>query len=182
MIKLISSILIERPIKQVFDFISTPENDFQWQYGTLATASLPKARGTLQTFFRSIGHLMGHRNLSTFEVTEYEPNQNYGFKSLSGPVHSCTSYTLKNINGRTRLRIYIQASAPNFFKITEKLLGMTMKEQLEGNVAMLKEILEENTSISLVQQDASQKKRPDDPQRATPISFQCNRPDEKTTE
>lgn len=150
MIKLISSILIESPIHQVFDFVSTPENNFQWQSGTLATASLPKAHGSLRTFFRSIGHLMGRRNLSTFEVTEYKPNRNYGFKSLSGPVHSCTSYILENINGGTRLHIYIQASAPNFFKVTEKLLGMALKEQLEKDVAMLKDILEQHTSVSPV--------------------------------
>jgi hypothetical protein len=40
MIHLDISTIIYRPIRQVFDFVSTPENDFQWQYGTLATASL----------------------------------------------------------------------------------------------------------------------------------------------
>lgn len=159
MIKLFSSTLIERPIKQVFDFVSTPENDFQWQYGTLATASLPPASGTLQTFFRSIGHLMGRRNLSTFVVTEYEPNKKYGFKSLTGPVYSSTSYTLENVSGWTRMQISIQASAPNFFKIKERLLGIILKEQLEEDVARLKDILEENASVSgFNQKDAVQSK------------------------
>jgi hypothetical protein len=144
MINLISSTLIERPVKQVFDFVSTPENDFQWQYGTLATASLPKVGGTLQTFFRSIGHLMGRRNLSTFEVTEHEPNKRYGFKSLTGPVRSSTSYTLESLRDRTRIDISIQASAPNFFQITERRLGNTMKKQLEEDVVRLKNILEAN--------------------------------------
>ena len=148
MINLISSTLIERSVKQVFDFVSTPENDFQWQYGTLATARLPKGSGVMQTFFRSIGHLMGRRNLGTFEITEFEPNKKYGFKSLSGPVHSSTTYTLENISDRTRIHISIQASAPNFFRITEKLLWRTMKIQLEEDVATLKTILEENSTAS----------------------------------
>jgi uncharacterized protein YndB with AHSA1/START domain len=157
MIKLISSTLIKSPIKQVFDFVSTPENDFQWQYGTLATASLPKASDTLQTFFRSIGHLMGRRNLSTFEVTEYEPNKKFGFKTLTGPVHSKTSYTLESIRGRTRIEILIQASAPNFFHINERLLGKMLKNQLEENVARLREILEKNAAGLGAQQVAVQK-------------------------
>jgi hypothetical protein len=53
MIKLFSSTLIERPIKQVFDFVSTPENDFQWQYGTLATASLPQPAVPCRAFFEA---------------------------------------------------------------------------------------------------------------------------------
>lgn len=157
MINLISSALIERPVRQVFDFVSTPENDFQWQYGTLATARLSKGSGAMRTFFRSIGHLMGRRNLGTFEITEFEPNKKYGFKSLSGPVHSSTSYTLENVSGRTRINISIQASAPNFFHITEKLLWKTMKLQLEEDVARLKTILEENSAAYRQQPDHIQK-------------------------
>lgn len=149
MINLTSSIRIEQPARQVFDFISTPENDFQWQYGTLAAATIPQKSGALQTFFRSIGHLMGRRNLSTFEVTEYVPGEKYGFKSLSGPVHSNTSYLLENVQDGTRIHIFIQASAPHFFKVTERLLEKTMTAQLEENLNMLKTILETRPSASV---------------------------------
>lgn len=148
MINLVSSTLIERPVKKVFDFVSTPENNFQWQYGTLATARLPKGSGATQTSFRSIGHLMGRRNLGTFEITEFEPNTKYGFKSLSGPLHSSTTYTLENVSGRTRINVSIQASVPHFFHITEKLLWKSMKIQLEEDVARLKAILEQNSTAS----------------------------------
>ena len=151
------STMIYRPVEQVFDFVSTPENDFQWQYGTLATARLPNGSGAMQTFFRSIGHLMGRRNLSTFEITEFEPNKKYGFQSLSGLVHSNTSYTVENVNGRTRFNISIQASAPNFFHITEKLLWKMMKIQLEEDVATLKTILEKHSIAARHQQADIQK-------------------------
>jgi uncharacterized membrane protein len=91
---------------------------------------------------------MGRRNLSTFEIIEFEPGKKYGFKSLSGPVRSSTSYTLENVNGRTRIDISIQASVPNFFHITEKLLWKTMKIQLDDDVTRLKNLLEENSSVS----------------------------------
>jgi hypothetical protein len=145
LINLFSSTLIERPVQQVFDFISMPENDFHWQSGTLATARLSKGGDAMRTLFRSIGHLMGRRNLSTFEITEFEPNKKYGFKSLSGPVHSTTSYTLEKDSSRTRLHVSIQASVPNFFHITEKLLWKTMKKQLEEDIARLRTILEQNS-------------------------------------
>jgi hypothetical protein len=142
MIQLSSSILIERPVSRVFDFVSTPENDFQWRYGTLATVTLPKAGSSVRTFFRSIGHLMGRRNLSTFEVTELVPDKKYSYRSLSGPLHYSTSYLFDEAGGRTRMDISIQVSAPDFFHITEKLLGHTMKEQLLEDGASLKKYLE----------------------------------------
>ena len=43
--------MIEAPIQRVFDYMSMPENDFQWQYGTLATATLPNdAHGWASSF------------------------------------------------------------------------------------------------------------------------------------
>lgn len=140
-----SSILIDRPIKHVFDFVSAPENDFQWQYGTLAAATLPKQSGTLQTFFRSIGHLMGRRNLGTFEVTEFVPDKKYSFVSLSGPLHSSTSYILEGTGSRTRIDICTRVSAPDFFQVTERLLGSTLKAQLREDGASLKKLLEAGT-------------------------------------
>jgi uncharacterized protein YndB with AHSA1/START domain len=142
MINLISSTLIKRPVKQVFDFVSTPENDFQWQYGTLATARLSKGRHAVRTFFRSIGHLMGRRNLSTFEITEFEPNKKYGFKSLSGPLHSKTSYTFEITDGSTKITISTQADVVNFFHMDEGFLEKKMKKQLKENLTMLKDLLE----------------------------------------
>ncbi|MBL0346194.1 hypothetical protein [Candidatus Villigracilis affinis] len=76
MINLNISTLIYQPIKKVFDFVCKPENDFQWQYGTLASATLSEGTENIGTVFRSVGHLMGHRIQSTFEVTEFEPNKN----------------------------------------------------------------------------------------------------------
>jgi uncharacterized membrane protein len=142
MINLNISTMIYRPVKQIFDFVSTPENDFQWQYGTLASTRLTEGVGNIGTFFRSIGHLMGHRVESTFEVTEYEPNKKYGFKSLSGPLHSQTTYTFEIANGSARINIAMQANVVNFFQVNENILEKKMKKQVKENLAMLKEILE----------------------------------------
>ena len=144
MINIISNKLIYRPVRQIFDFISVPENDFQWQYGTLTSARIPEGAIGTGTFFRSIGHFMGHRNESTFEVTEYEPNRKYGFKSLSGPIQSFTLYTFEITGGGTKVNISMQASATNVFQVDDNVLGKKMKKQLKENLTMLKDILETN--------------------------------------
>ena len=146
MIQLEMSTLIDRPIQHVFDFVSTPENDFQWQYGTLATARLYADANTVSTFFRSIGHLLGRRIQATFEVIKYEPNGEYGFKSLSGPLHSQTSYTFKAADGATRITISTRAHVVNFFDMDERILGRKIKKQLKENLAILKNLLEEQVS------------------------------------
>jgi len=142
MIDLNIGTMIYRPVKQVFDFVSTPENDFQWQYGTLATARLSEDDIEVGASFRSIGHLMGRRVQSTFEVTEYEPNKKYGFKSLSGPVHSQTSYTFETADGSTRINVSTQANVVNLFQMDDDTLEQRMNKQLKENLEMLKGLLE----------------------------------------
>jgi hypothetical protein len=66
MININSSTLIRLPVDQVIDFVSMSENDSQWQYGTLETVKLSESISIIGTFFRSIGHLIGRRNLSIF--------------------------------------------------------------------------------------------------------------------
>jgi uncharacterized membrane protein len=143
MINLNTNTVIYRPVKQVFDFVSTPENDFQWQYGTLASSRISGNADSIGSFFRSIGHLLGERVQGTFEVTEFELNKRYGFKSLSGPLHSKTSYTFEIANGSTQVSVSTQANVGKSSQMDERILEKRMKQQLKENLKMLKDLLEE---------------------------------------
>lgn len=142
MINLNISTMIHKPVKQVFDFVSTPENDFQWQYGTLAAVRLSEGPNRVGTILRSIGHLMGRRVVSTFEVTEFEPNRKYGFKSFSGPLQSYTSYSFKTDKGCTQIDISTQVNMVNSLQLNEGILEKKMRRQLKENLALLKDLLE----------------------------------------
>jgi hypothetical protein len=141
-INISSSTQIYRPITRVFEFISSPENDFQWQYGTLASARITGGATMVGNFFRSVGHLLGQRTQSTYEVTEYESNKKYGFKSLSGPLQSFTTYTFKLAKGCTQVTMSMQANAANLVDGNENILEKKIKKQVKENLAMLKNILE----------------------------------------
>ncbi len=146
MINLNMDTVIYRPIKLVFDFVSTPENDFQWQYGTLVSSSLSDGTNTIGSFFRSIGHIMGRRAQGTFEVTEYEQNRKYGFKSLSGDLHFQTSYTFEVVDNSTKVNVSTQANLGKSSRVDERILERKMKEQLKENLKLLKELLEEKAA------------------------------------
>ena len=142
MIDITCNTSIYRPIKRVFDFISTPENDFQWQYGTLASTRLSEGLVGLGANFQSVSHFMEYRIQSTFEVTAYEPNLKYGFKSISGPLQSFTAYTLEILKNCTQVTVSMQANAINLIGLNESVLEKKMKRQIKDNLAMLKSILE----------------------------------------
>jgi len=137
-----SSIVIYRPPTQVFDFISSSANDFEWQYGTLASSQISEGATRIGAAFRSVGHLMGRRMVSTFEITEYEANRRYGFRSLSGPLDSHTLYTLETGPGSTRIQAVTEAKSQDSFEVSEGIMQKYLHKELRDNLSMLKTILE----------------------------------------
>jgi len=85
---------------------------------------------------------MGRRVESTFEVTEYELNKKYGFKSLSGPLQSQTSYAFEIVEGSTKITVSTQATMVNPLQMAEGILEKQMRKQLRENLGMLKDLLE----------------------------------------
>lgn len=133
---------IYRPLKQVFAFVATPANDFQWQYGTLASAQISTGEIGVGTLFRTVGHFMGRRIETIYEVTEFEANKRYGFTSLSGPVDSHISYTFEMTEGSTRIHISIDTNPGGLFETDHVIVEKKIKKQYKENLAILKSVLE----------------------------------------
>jgi hypothetical protein len=133
---------IYRPLKQVFSFVATPENDFQWQYGTLTSVQISNGEVGMGTLFRAVGHLIGRRIETIYVVTAFEPNEKYGFKSVSGPVDSCTLYTFEMAHNGTTINLSTETNLKDLFKPNDASAGKKFKKQYKENLAMLKRVLE----------------------------------------
>lgn len=133
---------IYRPLTQVFTFVATPENDFQWQYGTLASAQISDGEIGMGSLFRAVGHLLGRRIETIYEVTVFETNKSYGFKSISGPVDSYTLYTFEISEGRTKINLAAETNPRDLFKPDAAIVIKKLKKQHKENLAMLKSVLE----------------------------------------
>ncbi len=139
---------IYRPLNQVFSFVATPENDFQWQYGTLTSIQISEGEIGIGTVFRSVGHFMGHRIEGVYEVTEFEPNKSYGFKSRSGPMDSHTLYTFEVMGGSTKINIFTRISPGDLLKPENVAMEKKVKKQYRENLALLKGILEADRVVN----------------------------------
>ena len=133
---------IYQPLVQVFAFVTAPENDFYWQYGILMSDKISKGDMDVGTLFRTVGHFMGRRIESVYEVTEFKPNQNYGFKSQNGPMVLYTFYTFEIMKGSTRITHSIQINLGEPFKSNPMAAEKTLRKEYRENLALLKDILE----------------------------------------
>lgn len=142
MISINVNTLIFRPIGEVFDFIVAPENNSQWQYGSLESVQISDGNMRIGSFFSSFGHFMGRRIQSTFEVTDFEANHRYGFKTFSGPVQLQASYKFETVDRGTNVTVSTQVSPGRFFKLVDPIVARVAKKQFKENLAQLKALLE----------------------------------------
>ena len=133
---------IYRPLQEVFRFVATPENDFQWQYGTFASTQVSEGEIGVGSVFRSVGHFMGHRIESIYEVTEFEPNKKYGFKSRSASMDLHTLYTFEVMGGSTKINLSTRIGPGELLKPESIAIEKKVKKQCRENLALLKGILE----------------------------------------
>jgi hypothetical protein len=142
MIQIHLNMLILRPVWVVFNFITTPENNPEWQYGSLASVKISVGETQVGTIFSSFGHFMGRRIRSDFEVTEFETNRSYGFDTISGPIQLQTSYSFEAVQRGTNVIVSSLINPGGFFKFVDPIVARVARKQFNENLVRLKEIIE----------------------------------------
>jgi carbon monoxide dehydrogenase subunit G len=132
---------IERPLQEVFDYVSDPANDPQWRDAELAewTSEAPYGVGSTQ---RSVGKILGRKIESSTEVTEWDPPKHFAFKSIGGPLPFEFRVSLEGVGEGTKLVVEGQAEAGGFFKLAEGLVARQFEKQLDNDFSSLKKVLE----------------------------------------
>lgn len=140
--KLESSIVISRPVETVWAYISDFANMPVWSTGTVEMRLISEPPVRKGTTYVWVGQALGRRAEVTSEVTEFEPNQAWAYKSISGPFASAARYSVEPADGGTRVTVSAEGEIGGFFKLAEPVLAAMMKRQTEGALANLKDILE----------------------------------------
>ena len=147
MISINLNALILRPVWEVFAFITEPENNPQWQYGSLISEQSSVGCVRVGTVYSSFGHFMGRRIQSDFEVTEFVANKSFGFETISGPIQLQTSYNFETVEKGTNLTVSSLINPGGFFKLIDPIVARVARKQFKENLTTLKEILETRETI-----------------------------------
>ena len=141
MIKVESSVLINKPVAVVFAFASDNANTAKWQGGveSVIPDGPPNVVGSKYTEVR---RFMGQEMKSTLEVTAYEVNAKWGAKVLKGPVPFEVTATFEDVGGATKMTTHVEGEPKGFFKVAEGMLQGQMEKSLQEDGLRLKSILE----------------------------------------
>jgi uncharacterized membrane protein len=141
MAKVEASIVINRPLAEVFQYMSINENALQWQSGLLETRITNDVTGPGRAWIDTI-HFLGRRMETPFQLTDWQRDQKIAFKSTGGPIPMQGSYAFEATGDGTRVTFLLTGEPGGFFKLAEPVLMRLLQRQWDTNLANLKDVLE----------------------------------------
>jgi uncharacterized protein YndB with AHSA1/START domain len=142
MVKIEQSVVINRPVEDVFAFMSNPKNDPQWQSDTTETEITSQGPIGVGTTYRDVTEFLGRRIESIYEFTEYEANRKLSLKTTSGPIPIEATITWESVEDGTEVNFSASGEVGGFFKLAEPLVGRMTQRTWATNYANLKDLLE----------------------------------------
>jgi uncharacterized protein YndB with AHSA1/START domain len=140
-----NTITIERPIEEVFEYVSTPENDPTWVSASIRNQRTSPGPMRVGMTIEEDVKIFGRTSRDTWEVTEYEPPTVIAYRATSGLLSGgVVCLRCEPVEGGTRLThaveyeprgIYYKTIAPLMPWASKRLIvnmDRTLKDLLEG--------------------------------------------------
>ena len=142
MINIDSGVLVDRPVKDVFAFVSNPNNMSQWNSAVVSLQQATPGAVGVGTKFKTVGEMMGRRIEGEMQIVAYEPDTKCGFQLQAGPMQVNLTLSFKTVGTGTKISLNAQGNPGGIFKLAEGVMAGQVKSMMEGNLARLKTVLE----------------------------------------
>ena len=142
MAKIKASVVINRPVEDVFAYVADPEKVSQWAGPVIESKQTSEGSVGLGTTTSRVTQFLGRTIEAIHVITEYEPGRVYADRTTSGPVPIHSRILFDAGDGGTKVTIEGELQAAGFFKIAEPIMLRVARRQVETDVQTLKEILE----------------------------------------
>jgi len=142
MINIEKSVHINKPVAEVFAFVTAFSNDAKWQSDLVRseqTSPGPLGVGSTGLYVQKF---MGQELKSQVEVTEFESPKRMGAKTTSGPVQYEYLMAFEDMGGGTHLTMTFKGEPGGLFKVAEGLVKGELDKSLGRDLAKLKHVLE----------------------------------------
>ena len=142
MINVEVSTVINRPVDEVFAFLSDLENNLRWRASQIEARKTSEGPIGVGTTYRMVNNVLGRRIEGEGVVTEYEPSRSFTSVSRSGYLPLEAQRIFEPVEGGTRVTFVLRAEPAGFFKIAEPLVAAMARRRIESEAANLKDLME----------------------------------------
>lgn len=136
------STLVDRPIPEVFTFLSNPLNLPKWQSMVASIEQVTPGAVGVGSKYKVSAEMLGRKIDGLMEITTFAPPDKFGFTNQAGPMQVTVTVTLKPVGTGAKIALHADGNPGGVFKLAEGVLAGQVKSQMEGNLARLKSVLE----------------------------------------
>jgi len=137
-----ASIMIRRPLIEVFTFVADPEKFTLWQPFVIKaelTSPKPIRKGTTYCYtFQAFGSVLETSGV----ITEYEPFHRYQYQSTSSPFPIKGGFSFQKVDDFIEVTAFGEAESGGYFSMAQPIIGLVLGRQLKVMLQTLKELLE----------------------------------------
>ncbi len=135
---------VDRPVGEVFDFVTDGANRPRWDASVIEerlTSPPPVGVGsTVHTRMRAMGREVDFH----WRVTEYEPGRRMSVASTSGIMATSSDLRFADANGVTRVTARIDGDPTGMMRFAEPMIAESVRTTLATSLARAKALLEQS--------------------------------------
>ena len=127
------SIVVNRPVEEVWAFVADGSTAPRWRPGVLDVEHV-SGHGLGEVWKQGVKGPGGRRIAADYEITAMDPPHLLAFKAIAGPVRPTGEYRLAAENGGTRVSFSLQAEVSGWKKL---LMGGAVQSTMNAEMANL---------------------------------------------
>ena len=136
-----NTVMIARPIEDVFAFLSDLENVPKWNYAIVETRKVSEGPIGVGTTYQQVRSVPS-RSEERLEITSYNPPRQLEVRGQLGPFRSRLVYTLDAIPEGTRVTNTVELDLRGPGRLLGRVAVPRVREAVAANLGKLKELLE----------------------------------------
>ncbi|MGW0027794.1 SRPBCC family protein [Rhodococcus sp. NPDC003383] len=138
------SVVISRPVSEVWDFLMNPHNWTSWDSSNLECEQITDGGVGVGTRWRGANRILGKRFDWENEFTEYEPHKRAVTKSVGGKLNFATISKFEETDGGTRFTYRTESESGLggiFGKLADPLVNTAYSRMVRANLDNLADLL-----------------------------------------
>ena len=148
MIQVAESIVIRRPLAEVFAYVSDPKHAPEWQSALLEVRQTTAGPLGVGTQFIGVRKFLGRKIESSAEFVAYEPGTSVIYKSDAGPMPMTWWYRFEPVAEGVRVTCQMEMRPSALFGLAEPLITSSVQRELIASFGDLKDLLE-NRAVAI---------------------------------
>ena len=142
MIRIKHSIVVYRPLEEVFSYLTNPEKTPEWQQSVTESTVITDGSIGLDTKVRVSRRFMGQSITLVLDTTEFVPNERFSFKTDSGPVPLEGTVEVQPKDLGTKVTFNVSGDPGGLFTLLGPFISQIVRNETVENANRLKDVLE----------------------------------------